>query len=143
MKTRRLFYLLLIGLLVLNLPSIAREFRVFRTEKDLVTACADKFAPLTLTLPAYGTYGYMSDPREMPDGMEHLISFPAHPFANHDSRVDFVIAQYVMVPRILVNTTEIEPIIGNFHLPLAPLKGEGVALQKAYPGGLCLLKKDR
>lgn len=143
MKSRRLFYLLLIGLLVLNLPSLAREFRVFRTQKDLVTATAEKLAPLLASLPAYGTFGYMSDPREQPDGLEHLISFPKHPFANHDSRVDFVIAQYVMAPRILVHTSEYEPIIGNFHLPLPSLKGKNVVLDRAYSGGLCLLKKEK
>lgn len=104
---------------------------------------AERLAPAMAILPPFGPVGYMCDPREKPDGTADNTLYATNALPNHDALVEFTIWQYVLAPRILVNTTEIEPIIGNFHLPLPSLDGKGLRIEAKYPGGLCVLKKDK
>jgi hypothetical protein len=144
MKSRRLIYLLLVTVLAINLPPIARQYRPFRTEKDLVTQHADHLVPALKVLPASGLIGYMCDPREELDGTADNTPYATNALPNHDVLLEFVIWQYILAPRILVNTTDVAPIIGNLHLPLPlpALQSKRLRIESQYPSGLCILKKE-
>lgn len=142
MIPKRLVYLMLVMVLALNLPATAREFRLFRSEVDLVTLISDRLAPVIGKLPPYGEIGFQFDPRAQSDGTTAGTLYSVRPLPNHDTLVNFTIIQYALAPRILVNSTDYPHVIGCFNQPLPKLPDPRLKVQD-YGGGVCLIQKGK
>jgi hypothetical protein len=139
---KRLVYLILLALLAINLPLAAREFRLFRTETDLVSLIDTRLAPVISQLPAYGEIGYQFDPRAQPDGSTAGTLYSVRPMPNHDTLVNFTIVQFALAPRILVNSTDCPQVVGCFNEPM-PKLGNSRLPVKDFGNGICLIQKGK
>lgn len=139
---KRLVYLILLASLAINLPTAAREFRLFRTETDLVSQISTRLAPAISQLPGYGEIGYQFDPRAQPDGSTEGTLYSVRPLPNHDTLVNFTIVQFALAPRILVNSPDRQQVIGCFNEPVP--EWEGAQLQvKEFGNGICLIQRGK
>jgi hypothetical protein len=68
---------------------------------DVPAQVEQKLAPLRDVLPKYGRIGYID---------------PDHSWQNADATRAFYLSQYVLAPRVIVNTTELEYTIYSSHL---------------------------
>jgi hypothetical protein len=106
------------------------EFQERNRDQFLISAQERTYAPLAAMLPADAEVGYLSD---------------AEPGSAAASSL-FLSAQYLLAPRLLVNSPDRPWVIGNFGRPgdfAAMGRARGLRLERDFGDGLILYRKER
>ena len=139
-KAWLLILVVLTGYAVLNLLWQGVRSYPDIPETDPVTIHETRIAQLLPLLPASGAVGYVTT-------VENDRIFAAEKsFTNVEFLAQYVLTQYTLAPRIVLNSPDLPLVIGNFiDGPPAPgfLEKNGLVPLKDFGDGLVLYRRER
>lgn len=104
-RTYTPFFLLCFSLLSsLNMILSSVHLWHFHSGRDEVTWSEEKFSRLKSTLPRFGPVGYVT---ENPKFQMNVLTDP-------QATKEYFLAQYILCPRIVVNSARLKFVVGNF-----------------------------
>jgi hypothetical protein len=130
-------FLGLVFVVVLNLFAEAINFRLRHV--DLIAASEKRWAPVAAFLPGQGLVGYISDIVDKGPKQNTVYTRAGMP---QDLSIKFAVAQYLLVPRIVVyNNESTDYVIGDFEHGKPISVSHSLVLAKEFPDGLCVYQR--